>query len=86
MLGPLGQRPVFAEILLNLAVAIWDYHGGVVPDSEEELGKLPGINFNAIQLVLRHGFDRNLVSNNAYWISSGVFVLILFWCDKENHC
>ena len=41
MLGPLGQRPDFAETLINLAVAIRDHHNGVVPYSEDELEQLP---------------------------------------------
>jgi len=62
MLEPLGLRPNVAKMLCNLAIAICHHHGGVVPNREEDLEHLPGADFRAIQLVLRHGFDQNPVS------------------------
>jgi len=80
MLGPLGQRPDFAEMLINLAVAICDHHNGVVPDSEDELEHLPGVDYHAIQLVLRHGFDQNPVNTTlCHCIFFHYFCLIIFY-------
>jgi len=80
MLGLLGQRPDFAEMLINLAVAIRDCHNGVVPDSEDELDHLPGVNYHAIQLVLRHGFDQNPVNTTlCHCIFFHYFCLIIFY-------
>jgi len=52
MLGPLGLRPNVAKMLCNLAVAICHHHDGVVPNREEDLEHLPGVDFWAMQLVL----------------------------------
>jgi len=77
MLGPLGLRQNVAEMLCNLAFAIHDHHGGVVPNREEVLEQLPGVDFWVIQLVLRLGFDQNPVSYYAvfffiWWFMSNV--------------
>jgi len=57
----LVKDQIFAKTLCNLAVAICDHHGVVVPNKEEDLEQLPGVDFQAIQLILRHVVDRNLV-------------------------
>jgi len=45
MLGPLGQRPNFAKMLCSLVIAIHDHHGGVVPNNEEDLEQLLGVDY-----------------------------------------
>jgi len=82
MMGPLGQRPNFAKMLCYLAIAICDHHAWAVLDKEEDLKQLLGVDYWAIQVVLRHAFDRNPVS---YYTGFPVF-MSKFFGDKGYHC
>lgn len=48
-----------AKSLLGAATAIVEHHGGVVPDSLEELVRLPGVGRKTANVVLGNAFGKN---------------------------
>ena len=55
-------KAVFAKILKDVAVSIWDEHSYQVPDNLDDLLSIPGINSCSTHLMLQYAFNQLNVS------------------------
>lgn len=58
IIRPCGLSPTKSRAIVNLSKDLLSFHGGKVPDSLEELKKLPGVGHKTASVVLVQAFDK----------------------------